>query len=141
MDADPESLNNRGKIGSFAAVLFFSNQGKIGFFTGSEPGPALMGQGSCGPYCLFGTVHPMGVPDRGTTNQQTAKSKLHRIWNRNQRSFRCISLGVPYVRLSKPGAIGPLRPFRLCDSSFERPWRLYLHCTRLNVQIGVVVEI
>ena len=30
MDADPESLNNRSKIGSFAAVLFFSNRGKIG---------------------------------------------------------------------------------------------------------------
>ena len=29
MDTDPESLNNRGKIGSFAAVLLFSNHGKI----------------------------------------------------------------------------------------------------------------
>ena len=29
MDADPESLNNRSKIGSFAAVLLFSNHGKI----------------------------------------------------------------------------------------------------------------
>ena len=68
MDADPEFLNNRGKIGFFAAVLFFSNQGKIDFLAGSELVPVLLGLGSCGPYCLFGTVHPMGVPDRGTTS-------------------------------------------------------------------------
>ena len=49
MDADPESSNNRGKIGSFAVVLFFSNQGKIGSFAGSEPVPVLVGLGSCGP--------------------------------------------------------------------------------------------
>ena len=48
---------------------------------------------------------------------------------------------VPYVRLPKPGAIPPLRPFRLFDSSFESPWRLYLHSTSLNLQIGVVLEI
>ena len=68
MDANPESSNNRGKIGPFAAVLFFSNQGKIDFLAGSELVPVLVGLGSCGPYCLFGTVHPMGVPDRGTTS-------------------------------------------------------------------------
>ena len=60
MVSDPESLNNRGKIGSFAAVLFFSNQGKIGSFAGSELVPVLVGLGSCGPYCLLRTIHPMG---------------------------------------------------------------------------------
>ena len=48
---------------------------------------------------------------------------------------------LPYVRLPKYGAMPPLRPFELCDSSFESPWRLKLYSTSLNLQIGVVVEI
>ena len=52
-----------------------------------------------------------------------------------------VVVGVPYVRLLKYGAIPPLRPFWLCDCSFKSPWRLKLHRTGLNIQIGVVFEI
>ena len=48
---------------------------------------------------------------------------------------------IPFVRFPKYGAIPPLRPFRLFDSSFESPWRLKWGGTSLNLQIGVVVEI
>ena len=75
MVSDPESLNNRGKIGSFAAVLFFSNFGKIGSFAGPELVPVVMGLGFWGPYGLLGTVHPMGVPDRGTTGDATIRCR------------------------------------------------------------------
>ena len=48
---------------------------------------------------------------------------------------------LPYVWFPKYGAIPPLRPFRLFDSSFESSWRLKSYSTSLNVQIGVVVEL
>ena len=39
----------------------------------------LVGLGSWGPYCLLGTVHPMGVPNRGTTVH--AKPVLYPVGN------------------------------------------------------------
>ena len=47
---------------------------------------------------------------------------------------------IPNVWLPKPGAIPPLRLFRLFDGSFWSRWRLYIHRTSLNLQIVVVVE-
>ena len=55
---------------------------------------------------------------------------------------RCMhSDRVPYVWLPKYGAIPPLRPFRLCDSSFKSSGRFKWGGTSLNLQIGEVVEI
>ena len=72
------------------------------------------------------------------------------FWLRTQSSFidgqieplKCLGVDtVPSVRFPKHGAILPLRPFQLCDSSFKSPWRLKSYCTSLNVQIGEVFEI
>ena len=75
MVSDPESLNNRGKIGSFAAVLLFSTCGKIGFFAGPELVPVFVGLGSPGLYCLLGTIYPLGVQCCGTTRASGACRK------------------------------------------------------------------